>query len=208
MAEIRPFEMRSFEEEARSREREEEARDIVAGALAERERIREEARRAGFEAGLAQGREAGAKAERERIAAESAGLADLLRNAASSVESRRAELAAEAERDLLRLAVAIAEKVLRREVVRGDPVAPATVRRAIELMARRHEVRILLHPADVAVVEAVLPDLRRRFPDLGTVSLEASPGVSLGGCRVVSREGAVDADFRTQLEEIERGLLG
>ncbi len=208
MTDIRPFHLRSFEEEARTREREVKARDILQEALAERDRIREEARRAGFEAGLSQGREAGAKAERERVAAETKGLADLLRQAAAAVEGRRAELVAEAERDLVRLAIAIAEKIVRREVEAGTPVAPEVVRRAIELMARRHEVRILLHPADVAVVEAVLPELRRQFADLGKVSIEASDGVSRGGCRVASREGAVDADLRTQLEEIERGLLG
>jgi flagellar biosynthesis/type III secretory pathway protein FliH len=32
--------------------------------------------------------------------------------------------------------------------------------------------------------------------------------ISPGGCRIITLEGEVDADIKTQLEEIERQLLG
>jgi flagellar assembly protein FliH len=207
---LRPFDLRSFEDEARALLEEARARskEILRGADAEAQGIREEARRAGREQGRAEGREAAAAAERERIGRETSGLADLLRAAARQVEARRSALAAEAERDLVRLAVAVAEKIVRAEIRSGRPVAAANLRRAVELVTHRRRLKALLHPEDLAAVEACLPALRADLANLGTLDLEESGTVSRGGCVLVTEEGSVDADVRTQLEEIERGLTG
>ncbi len=204
----RPFELRSFEEEAEAASRLDLARSIVREAEAARDRIREEARRAGYEEGLAEGREAAGRAERERIARESDGLADALRAAAGALEAARVRIAAEAERDLVRLAVRVAERIVKAEIGAGRPVAAANLRRAVELTVRRREVKARVHPADRAALEACLPGLLREVSDLGSVVLEADPSVPRGGCVVVTPEGSVDASVLAQLEEIERGLLG
>ena len=206
--EARPYELRSFEEDVEAQSQIARAREIVREAEAARDRIHEEARRAGTEAGLAEGRETAGRAERERVAAETAGLADALRRAAEGVEASRAGLVADAERALVRLAVRVAEKVVKAEIASGRPVAAANLRRAVELTARRREVRARVHPADLAALEAFLPELRRHLSDLGSLALEADPAVARGGCVVSTPEGSVDADIRTQLDEIERGLLG
>ena len=161
-----------------------------------------------MERGLAEGREAAAAAERERLAKEVAPLGDVLRAAAAAIGEKRAELAAAAERELVRLSVRIAEKIVKAEVASGARVAVENLRRAIALAARRREVRVRLHPADLKAVETFLPELRREVVDLGPVALEADPAVARGGAVVVTPEGAVDADIASQLDEIERGLLG
>lgn len=207
---VRPLDLRSFEEEARAvvEEARVQAGEILRAAGEEAARIREEARRRGFEEGRAEGRAEVAAAERERVARETAGLADLLRMAARSLQERREEVAAAVERDLVRLAVAVAEKIVRAEVRAGRAVAAASLRRAVELVTRRRRIKVLFHPDDRAMLEACLPALCADFPDLGTVDLEGNGGVSRGGCVVTTEEGVVDAALETQLEEIERGLLG
>jgi flagellar assembly protein FliH len=208
MADIRPLPLRSFDDEALAAAELQKARDVLKAALAEREKIREQARREGLEKGLAEGREAAGKAERERLSKEAAPLGDLLRAAAAAVAEKRQELAAAAERDLLRLSIRIAEKIVKAEVESGRRVAVENLRRAVALAVRRREIRVRLHPADLALVEAFLPELRRELTDLGRVDLETDPAVARGGVIVTTPEGAVDADLRTQIEEIERGLLG
>jgi flagellar assembly protein FliH len=208
MADIRPLPLRSFEDEALIAADFEKARDILRGALAEREKIRERARLEGYERGLSEGREAAAAAERERLSKEVAPLGDVLRAAAAAIGEKRAELAAAAERELVRLSVRIAEKIVKAEVAAGSRVVLANVRRAIALAVLRREVRVRLHPADLEAVGTFLPELRREIVDLGHVALEADPAVSPGGAVVVTPEGAVDADLRSQLDEIERGLIG
>lgn len=188
-ADLRPLALTPFEEEG---DVPPAAPDPAAALRAEYER----------------GRQEGARAERERWAAEAARLREIVAAAAAALEARRAELLAGVEQDLVSLAVAIASKIVRAEVDAGRAVAPAAVRRAIELVGGRREVRVLLHPRDVELVERCLPDLRRDLADLGRVTLEASDRVSPGGCVVLTPEGSVDADLPTQLAEIERGLRG
>jgi flagellar assembly protein FliH len=208
MPDIRPLPLTSFEEDAPAGEELRKAREVLQAALAEREKIREQARREGYETGLAEGRAAAAAAERERLARECAPLGDLLRAAARAVEDRRAELAAAAERELVKLSVRIAEKIVKAEVAHGRPVAADNLRRAVALAVRRRELRVRVHPEDLALIEGFLPELRRELGDLGGVALESDPGLARGGVVVSTPEGAVDADLRTQIEEIERGLLG
>lgn len=208
MGDARPLELTPFEEEARAREERGRAKDLLQAALAEADRIREAARHEGFERGFAEGRDAAAREARERAAAECRGIPDVLGAAARAVAESRTALVAEAERDLVALAVRIAEKLVKAELAAGRPVAAANLRRALELAVRRRDVRVRLNPADLAAVETYLPELRRRLADLGEVALEADAAVARGGAVVVTPEGTVDADLRTQIEEIERGLLG
>jgi flagellar assembly protein FliH len=208
MPEIRPFELRSFDAEVQAQADLQKIRDEIQTALADRDRIRDEARREGLELGRLDAVEQASKVERERVAAEIAGLSDLLRKSAAGIDAKLDELVAAAERDLVRLALAVAAKIVKVEIVGGKPVAAGNLRRAVELSARRQEIKVLLHPDDVALIEAYLPDLQREFSDLQKVALEASPHLARGGVVVQTREGSVDAAIATQLEEIERGLLG
>ena len=208
MGDSRPFELQSFEEELRAQEQVAKAKEILDAAMKERDRIREEARREGLEEGRAEALAQARKSERERLAPELAAARELLEQAAGAVRAERAGLAAAAERDLVRLAVRIAEKIVKREVRDPGAIAAGNLRRAIELTAGRRAVRILVHPDDLAALEAFLPDLHRGFDDLLEVSLEGSVTVGRGGCVVSTREGRVDATIAVQLEEIERGLLG
>ena len=135
-------------------------------------------------------------------------MGDLLRKAAAAVEERRADWIVEAEREALRLALAVAAKVVKAEIASGRPVAEANLRRAIELTARRQELQVLVHPDDLARIEAFLPGLRREFSEIQKIAIEAGPAVDRGGVIVRTREGSVDATIASQLEQIERGLLG
>jgi flagellar assembly protein FliH len=208
MKDVRPLVLKAFDEEVQAQADLLRLREEIRALEAERDAIRDAARREGLELGRRDAREQAEKAERERVAADTAGLAELLRRAAAAIDAERAALRAAAERDLLRLALLVAGKVTKAAVLGGRPVAEQNLRRAIELTARRQELRVLLNPEDLARVEEFLPELRREFSDLRDVALEPDPAVGRGGVVVRSREGSVDATIAAQLEEIERGLLG
>ncbi len=209
-----PLNLRSFEEEAQSIVAQARAKacDVLAAAIQEAARIRDEARQEGHREGVASGRVEGlaqaGQEERARIAAETSGLSGLLEAIVRGIEGKRDELLTHAERDLVKLSISIAEKIVKSEVVAGKPVAPANVKRAIELVVRRNEIEVLLNPEDLAQVESYLPELKTRFTDLGQIQLRPTPSVTRGGCVVRTRQGVVDADLKTQLDEIERLLLG
>src|SRR5262245_17114959 len=194
MEPVRPFYLPSFEKEAEaivSRARD-LARDLTVSAAAEAVRIRDDAAREGLERGQAEGRE---QARRE----ESQKLGESIRRILDEVDRHRNRLATEAERDVVRLAVAIAEKIVKAEIKRGTPVAENNLRAALRRAVRGHGLEIRLHPEDAARL--------RSAAETGATIL-ADPSVSPGGCVVRSGVGSVDLDIRTQLDEIERGLLG
>jgi flagellar assembly protein FliH len=208
MTDMQPFPLQSFEEELRAQEQVAKAKEILEEAMKKRDGIAEEARREGLEKGRAEALVQAQKTERERLAPEAAAARDLLRKAAEALQAKRAELVAAAERDLVRLALRIAEKIVKREITASGAIAAENVRRAIELTANRQVVRILVHPDDMAALEGFLPDLRRDFTDILDLAIEGAATVGRGGCVVTTREGHVDATIAAQLEEIERGLLG
>ena len=196
MEPVRPFYLPSFEKEAeaivaRARNL---ARDLTVSAAAEAIRLREEAHREGFERGQAEGRE---QARRE----ESLKLGEGIRKILGEVERHRTRLELESERDLVRLAVAIAEKIVKAEVKRGAAVAEHNLRAALRRAVRGHGLEIRLHPDDAA-------KFRPSGADFQGATITPDPSVTPGGCVVVSAAGTVDFDVPTQLEEIERGLLG
>jgi flagellar assembly protein FliH len=208
MQDVRPLELKSFDEEVQAQADLLRLRREIQAAEAERDAIRDAARREGLELGRLDAIEHATRVERERVAAETSGFSDLFRQAAAALENQRAAVCAVAERDLLKLALLVAGKLTKAAIQNGMPVAEKNLRRAIELTARRQELRILLNPQDAARIEEFLPELRRDFADIQKVVLEADPAIARGGVVVATREGSVDATIATQLEEIERGLLG
>jgi flagellar assembly protein FliH len=200
MTEIHRFDLKSFDAEVQAAADLERLRAEIRTAEAERDRIRDEARREGLEL---------AKADALELArAEAAPLAELLRAAAAGIDAKRAEVVTLAERDLVRLAILVATKIVKTAISAGMPVAAENLRRAIELTAARRELKVLLHERDLARIEEFLPELRREFADLQKIELEPSPAVEPGGVIVQTREGSVDATIATQIEQIERGLIG
>ena len=201
-----PIKLTSFEDEGRAivEKAKVAAKWILEKALGESRQIREKAR----QEGLQEAREAAAVAEKERVVKETAGLADLLQNVAKGVESTRAELVAEGEKDLVRLALRVAGLIVKREVKNKESVAVENLNHAVQLTVDRHTLEILLNPKDAKLVEKYLPKLRKSFLDIAQVHISADEDVAPGGCTVITKSGAVDADIKTQLEEIERQLLG
>lgn len=208
MADVHPFDLRSFDADAEARADLERLQAEVAALKAERDCLINEARREGLELGRREAVERASASEHERVLAETSGLAEQLKAAAAAIREKRGELAAEAERDLVKLALAVAEKIVKAQIALGKPVAEENLRRAVELTVQRREMAVLLHPDDVARIETYLPGLRRDFADIQNIVLQPDPSVGRGGVIVRTREGSVDTTVASQLDQIERGLLG
>jgi flagellar assembly protein FliH len=117
---------------------------------------------------------------------------------ASQSEARRAE----AEEDLVKLAIAIARRVLHRELATDPDAILGLVKAAAAKLNARDVRRLRLSPNYYAVVAA------------HRAALELSPGLhvesdeSLGSDSIIFEtvRGELDATVGTQLAEIERGL--
>jgi flagellar assembly protein FliH len=172
--------------------------DGGAAQAAAREKDYEERVRAARAAGLAEGEAAG----RSRAAAE---LQPVLERLARSIEDLgrlRARLRREAEADMLRLALAIARRVLHREISLDPDAMHGLVLGALEKLQGREVSRVRVHPSHAAQLSAWL----RAAPGGAAVEVVADPARQPGDAVFETERGNLDASVDSQLQEIERGL--
>lgn len=156
--------------------------------------------REAFTKGYAQGERAGLEAGGKRAEA-------MLRRLAQTLEeltTLRDQMVRQTERELVQLAVAVARKVLHREVSVDPELTAALAHIALERIGGATPARVRLHPDDYATVTAgqVTPLGGRQ------VDVLPDPSVSRGGCLVESEFGFIDASVDAQVDEIARAVLG
>jgi flagellar biosynthesis/type III secretory pathway protein FliH len=169
---------------------------------------RERAFETGFEAGRRQGIEEGREAAREAE-----------RDAGAQAEQRRiAQVAAVLERfaserdcylkamegEVVKLALAIAARILRREAEVDPLLLSGAVRVALGQIAASTEVRLRVPAAELAMWKeamAAVPNLRAR------PTVVAGEGMQLGDCAIETALGTADLGIGAQLGEIERVLV-
>jgi len=193
-----------------------QAEGIVREAHDERARLiadaEETGRAAGHAEGLERGREQGRQEGAARAAEQmSARLAELDRGLAGALEefvSGRRELLDQARDDVVRLALAIASRVVKRTIESDPSIVADQAAAALQHVVGGGRVRVCVHPDDEGVVRDVLPELRARVEADAGIELSADESVERGGCVVrTQRGGAIDATISTQLERIVRAVL-
>lgn len=207
---------------------EQRARQVVDQARAEAKRILAEAvsrarevervaqargHRDGYQAGLDEGRQAGRdealQAETHRLQDATSTVRDALLEMLGEIEAHRHEVLADAKEGLLRLSVAMAQRICRAHVARADGQhLRALADEVIETVGRNGRIVLRVNPDDAAVVEQFLSDLHAPLGDDATVTLQADASISRGGCRAEHVSGCVDATLETQMARIVAELFG
>lgn len=150
------------------------------------------ARRKAFAEGEAKGY-AQAQTENEPVLAK---LAATLRELANF----RPRLRDEAESDVVQLSLAIARRILHRELSIDPSAIQALVQVALQRLERQEVYRVRVHPAQAASIRAALAAHHREF------DLQEDPRLEPGSLIFETNRGKMDASVTAQFEEIERGL--
>lgn len=112
----------------------------------------------------------------------------------------------ETEKDLLRLAVRLAEKIIGREIKTEKRTVTDIVAAALQNARQQEKLTVRVNPSDFSLIEEerekFLPSGRAQFIDF-----VADPRVSSGGCLIESEVGTIDARLETQLRVLKRALL-
>ncbi len=193
------------------------AEGIVRDAEAERARLiagaAEEGKKKGLEEGLVVGQAKGEKLGREAAQKErAAALAAIEKSWNESLgawEKTREAVASEAKEGVVRLAMEIATRIVKRQIEADQSAAVAQLEAALGLISRPTELVVSVHPQDRAVVEAALPSLAKRMGAAKGVELADDESVGRGGCVLRSRGalgGEVEATIAGQAERIAEAL--
>jgi flagellar assembly protein FliH len=153
-----------------------------------------------FAKGFAQGERAGAEAAAKRGEA-------MLRRLTQTLEEitgLREQMIRQTEEQMVRLALAVARRVVHREVTLDKDLLIAMARVALERLGESARVTVRLNPEDFqATVNA------QAAAWTGThVTVASDARVARGGCRIDSDFGALDAGVDAQLQELAHALLG
>jgi flagellar assembly protein FliH len=156
--------------------------------------------REAFAKGFAQGEMAGAEAAGQRGEM----MLHRLTQTIEELTQVRAQMIHQTERQMVQLAMAVARRVVQREVSLDPDLLVAMARVALERLGETAQVKIRLHPDDYEAAGAA------RVAQLAgsSVMILADAHLSRGGCRIESDMGALDAGVDAQLQEIARALLG
>jgi flagellar assembly protein FliH len=146
-------------------------------------------------------------AANQRLEAELAQAMDGVRSELEQTLLQLANLAKEivmrSERDLVKLALEIAKKVVHREVTVDRDVVMTLAHVALARLHGRAVATVHLHPEDFRYVSAN----RERLNGGAAIELIEDRSVGMGGCIIETAMGDIDARIEQQFLEIEKGLL-
>jgi flagellar assembly protein FliH len=114
----------------------------------------------------------------------------------------RSNIFKNAQADLLRLSIAIARRILHRELSVSPDILQSIVSVVMEKLDRQEIHCVRVHPAMAARLEQDLKSLSHQKP----IQVTPDPTLEPGACIFVTGRGNVDASIDSQLSEIERGL--
>jgi flagellar assembly protein FliH len=214
---LTPFSMTDIENAARNmllRARR-QAEAILEAAQTEAEQLKTDAKAQGLAEGRQEGQKTGHAAgleaakkqalverQQEITAAINACVA-----AAKQFELDRVELAASGLNELVKLALAVARRVTKRQAGIDPQILASNLADAMQLVLHAADVRISVNPAQKATLERILPELRIAWPTLKHVEMIEDASVGVGGCRLHTATGHIDADLDSQLDRLVAELL-
>jgi len=180
----------------------EEALLIREGIEAERRAWEEEKRiqgekayREGYDAGFEQGK----NQYRELI--------QLAKNTADSASAEYHQTIEEAERTILDLSMAVAEKIIAYQLYEDDDTYFAFVRNAIKESREYRNIELHIHPAHYEHILRNKNELASLFPRETALYIYPDEELSEGDCYIESSSGRLTASVDVQLEQIRKTLL-
>jgi flagellar assembly protein FliH len=166
----------------------------AASDAAELEQRVAAAHKKGFEEGQAAARQS-ASAQFEAVQIQ-------LARSIENLTGLRARSRREAEQDVVALALAVARRILHRELTVSPEALLGVLKAALEKMEAREVYQVRVARADAALV-------KRFFDEMGApqrVEIAADASLASGSVLIESDRGTLDASVETQLAEIERGF--
>jgi flagellar assembly protein FliH len=179
-----------------------EATKIVAAAMKEAEGIKRQAEADGRAAGM---KKVGEMVQ-QRLGQQLETLLPALQQTIRDIRHAKQAWLSHWEKATVRLATAIAGRVVRRQIERDPKIPLALVREALDLAAGSSHLRIHLNPLDLQTLGTQTETLVREMAPMATAELLPDPAVTRGGCRLETQLGIIDQRLESQLARIEEEL--
>ena len=157
----------------------------------------DEAKKEFYQRGFSEGQKAG----QEQATAEIAPVMERLSRSLADLATVRSRVRKTAETDLLKLAIAVARRVIHRELTLDPGSIEGLIRVALEKLESRELCRVRVHPDQEPIIRTLLA----RF-SAAPVELIPDPTLQSGDVLFETAHGTLDGSIEAQLQEIDRGF--
>jgi flagellar assembly protein FliH len=193
-----------------------EAARIVAEARAKAEQIEQASAQNGYQEGFARGRndgyadgqQAGSRQGLEVSTGAATQALSCAQRIAEELSAARGELVEQARRELLALALAVAERIVGAVAASNIAAAQANLVKALEMAGYAKAITIKVNPDQLQALREHCGQAVDALAIKGRVELVADHNVSPGGVKVLTGAGQIDATVETQLTRVVETLLG
>lgn len=179
-----------------------QAAQIIFRANEEAKDVRRQAEIQGKQAAL----QAAEVAVKARLEQQLQTLIPALTKAIDEIKLAKQTWLASWEQSAVRVAAAIAERIVRRELSQSPEITLSLVREALELAAGAGRITLRLNPQDHALLSVKVQQLSGPIGALAPTDIVADPQVTPGGCIVNTEFGEIDQRLESQLARIEQEL--
>jgi len=125
----------------------------------------------------------------------------------SGFAQQRRELLVELQPYVVRIAVEVARRIVRRELSADPGLVARTVESALEQMMSASQITVRVHPLDAQLLRSTISEIVTAPDQAEAIEILPDGAIEPGGCVVESDRGIVDARLRTQFEEMQAQLL-
>lgn len=181
------------------REGEEQRRLLLAQAQEEAVKLKEQARQEGYSQGYSQGYSEGEK-EAEKLKEEA-------RSVLEQAHRQHEEILAEAEPEILKIAVSLAEKLINYQLEVNTDLILSIVSRCLEALPGGQEIFLRVNPGDEMVCREKLNILEMSLKRNSVLEIVADEDIPPGSCRVDSEEAEVAFLLARELQVLAKKLL-
>lgn len=163
-----------------------------------------EAYEKGFESGKAEAARALKEEYDGKIAEVTESFPALLREFAAETARYNQDF----DRAIVTLALAIAKRIVAREIEVDENAVLARSREAVRKIIGVEKIKIHINPSDEEYMREHRNELSTYADSVKEIVIEADSKVERGGCMIESELGNIDARVSTQFELIEEAMLG
>lgn len=119
----------------------------------------------------------------------------------------RKDIITKSEEQIVKLSIAIAEKIINQEVVSRKEIILGVLKGALKNISETDGMKIRVNPHDFRYIMEVKKDFLQSFDGIRNLIFEEDISVKRGGAVVETMFGEVDARLENQLKEIKTAML-
>ncbi len=188
-----------------------EAQQMRAQAAAEAEATKKEAYAAGFssgeEGGYKKGYEDGYTKGKQAGLTETSAALNMIQQVIDQLKNYHVQILSDSQKDVAQMAIAVAEKVLHKEIMTDPNTVLSVVKNAVSKVSFKKQFTVHVNPLDLEVLKSAGDQIKALLDGYESLKFKASPQVEPGGCVVQTESGTVDARVDRQFAEISDTVI-